>query len=454
METHALHSPCQEARPRASMTAVLAVYGLAVLIIATIFGALDRQILVMLAEPMKHSLGLSDTKLGLLQGVGVTLFAGISALPLGWLADRFGRRAMLAICVVVWAGATAACGLAQDFGQLFAAAIGLGIGESGVIPIVYGLIPQIVSARRRVLANSIYAMAAIVGAGVGSVLSGAVIDALEGLRHALPPALQGLETWRLAFLCVAVPGLPVALCVLLIRLHPHHGEPGARTAHGPADLRGYVQAHAGTMVRVFVGSGLAALGIGAAGTWAPIVAARSFGAGPAEVGQGIGAAYLLGMGTGAVLGLVGVRMLRPRLGIATPIRVISVGSALAALASVAMPLVGSATALYLLFGIQVAALIAATMLAPTLLQDMSPEALRSRVIAIGTAVNVGLASSSPVLVGWLSDLLALRHDGLMLAMSGVGAIAFALATFVMSGAERRFTNTVRDIHPELVARPH
>ena len=454
MDTHVLHFAAPPRPAATTANSLLAGYGLLVLIVAAIFSALDRQILVLLAEPMRQSLGLSDTKLGLLQGVGITLFAGVAAVPLGWLADRYGRRTLLAACVLVWAAATAACGLAQDFAALFFAAIGLGIGEAGLAPIVYGLIPEIVSERRRVLANGIYTLAAILGSGLGMALSGGLVQALEGMRPLLPPALQALESWRLAFLAVALPGPLVALAVLLIRLHPQRGgadgdSPVARVK--PA-VSAYIRAHGRTMVCVFGGSGLLALGIAASASWLPIVAARLFGASAAQVGQGIGVAYLLGTAAGAVLGAAGVKLLRRRAGMATPVRVVAIGSSLAALASLLMPAAHSATALYLLFGVQVAALIAGSVLVPTLLQDMTPAALRSRLIAIGTGVTVGLSALSPVLVGALSDLLHASAQALLIAMAGVGAVAFALGAMVMRVAEKPFVKTVETIHPDLALR--
>ena len=80
--------------PRTGQTAA---YALLVLVTAAIFAAINRQILVLLAEPIRQSLGLSDTQLGLLQGLAVTLFSGLAAVPIGWLADRFGRRQLLAV---------------------------------------------------------------------------------------------------------------------------------------------------------------------------------------------------------------------------------------------------------------------------------------------------------------------------------------------------------------------
>lgn len=452
MDSHALNfaAPAQPATSRAS--SLLACYGLLVLVTAAIFSAMDRQILVLLAEPMRQSLGLSDTKLGLLQGVGITLFSGVAAVPLGWLADRYGRRMLLAACVLVWAAATAACGLAQDFSALFVAAIGLGLGEAGLAPIVYGLIPEIVSERRRVLANGVYTLAVILGSGLGIALSGALVQALDSTRPLLPPGLQLMESWRLAFLAVALPGPLVALAVLLIRLHPQRSGAEVQLSGVKPALSAYCRDHGRTMVCVFGGSGLLALAIAACANWAPVVAAREFGATAAEAGQGIGMAYLLGTGAGAVLGAAGVSLLRRRVGLATPIRVITIGSVLAALASLLMLAVHSAAGLYLLFGIQVAALIAGSVLVPTLLQDMTPAALRSRLIAIGTGVTVGLSALSPVLVGALSDLLQASAQGLLTAMAGVGAAAFALAAGVMQIAETPFVQTVEEIHPGLALR--
>ncbi|UQV46730.1 MFS transporter [Janthinobacterium lividum] len=452
MDIHASHF-APPSKPAASPArSWLAGYGLLVLVVATIFNALDRQILGLLAEPMRHSLGLSDTKLGLLQGVGITLFVGVAAVPLGWLADRFGRRALLAACVLVWTAATAACGLAHDFSALFLAAIGLGIGEAGLTPIIYGLIPQIVSERRRVLANGIYTLAVILGSGLGITLSGALVQALDSVRPMLPSALQALESWRLAFLIVALPGPLVALAVLLIRLHPGRADADVPMAGAKSALPAYFRAHGRTMVYVFGGSGLLALALAASVNWAPIVAARVFGATAAQVGQGIGLSYLLGTLAGAVLGAVGVKLLRRRVGLATPIRVVAIGSALAALASLLMLAVHSAAGLYLLFGVQVAALIAGSVLMPTLLQDMTPAALRSRLIAIGSGVSVGLSVLSPVLVGALSDLLQSSAQGLLIAMAGVGAVGFALASVVMRAAEQPFVKTIEKIHLDLALR--
>jgi len=253
---------------------VIAWYGLLVLIIASVFGSMDRQILVLLGEPMRRSMHMSDTGFGLLQGAGITLFAGAAAVPLGWLADRFGRRAVLAMCVLIWSMATAACGFAQDFTTLFAAAAGLGLGEAGLTPIVFGLIPDIMPEHRRALANSIYSLAGALGGGLGMAASGGLVHSMDAIRPLLPSTLQGFEVWRLAFLAVAMPGPVVALLILLIRMHPRRASQqvlgaGRGAYQSQHDMSSYLRTHRNTLVSIFVGIGLASLGLAATGIWLP-----------------------------------------------------------------------------------------------------------------------------------------------------------------------------------------
>ncbi|MET0208515.1 MAG: MFS transporter [Burkholderiaceae bacterium] len=439
---------------------LLAWYGLAVLITASILAAVDRQILVLLAEPIRQSLDLSDTKLGLLQGAGIALFSGLAAVPLGWMADRFGRKWVLAGCVLVWTAATAACGMAWDFTSLFIAAIGLGIGEAGLAPVVYGLIPDMVPASRRVLANGIFALASILGAGLGIGLSGTMIGAIDTIRMVLPAALHDVDAWRLSFFAVAIPGPIVAALIVMIRLRPVPAvatDP-ARPEVPPQTVRVYLRRHAGTVAGVFGGSGLGGLGIQALAAWVPVLAARRFGASAQQVGEGIGAAYMIGTVGGALLGALGVKLLRPHAGVATPLRVLGIGTGMAAIVSACLPLAASAMHLYVLFGLQVVCLITATVVAPTLLQDMTPPALRSRVIALASVFTTLMGAMSPVLVGLVSDGLAAHANALGLAVALVASISMGLGALVTWRAERSFVRTVSELagqdDPPPRVRPH
>ena len=424
------------------LRAAMAWYGVSVLVLATVFGAVDRQILVLLAEPVRRSLELSDTRLGMLQGLGITLFGGLAALPVAWMADRFGRRLVLAGSVLVWGGATAVCGFAHSFGVLFAGTVGLGIGEAAIVPIIYALIPEIVPARRRMLVNGIYALASVFGAGLGMGLSGYFIQLVGSVRPDLPVVWQAYETWRLAFMVVAIPAPLVALMLLLIRRHPERESLHAVAAHAPTTLFRFVHANARVVLGAYVGIGLSTFGLAAAAQWLPVVAARQFGAEAFDIGRGFGAAYLSAAPVGALVGSLGARWLRARLGVAMPIRVVASGFALSGLIALASPWATAPSLLYALFAAELACVIGTSVLMPTMLQDMLPISLRSRGIALCTFLSALLASASPVVVGLLSDAMSSRNDGLLLSVTVVQVASLLCGAGLLRLLEPAFARLV------------
>src|SRR5690606_198482 len=90
-----------------------------ILLIVYIFNFLDRQIVNILAEPIKTSLRLSDTQLGLLAGPAFAVFYALLGIPIARHADKEGtnRVRLIAIALAVWSAMTAVCGLAQNFIQ-------------------------------------------------------------------------------------------------------------------------------------------------------------------------------------------------------------------------------------------------------------------------------------------------------------------------------------------------
>src|SRR3546814_626335 len=145
--------PAAIAAPKAPASAW---YALFVLVMATLFAYVDRQILNLVAPSLQASLGITDLQIGMLQGLGMAIFASVASYPLGWLADRFGRRLLLAIGVACWSLATALFAFQDSFGGLFAATIGIAIGEAGLAPIVFALIPDLFPETQRHHANFIF----------------------------------------------------------------------------------------------------------------------------------------------------------------------------------------------------------------------------------------------------------------------------------------------------------
>lgn len=238
----------------------------------------------------------------------------------------------------------------------------------------------------------------------------------------------------------------MALLILLIRVRP----PAVAFLNGVVRGPGpgawpYLSRHRRTVAGIFGGTGLAGLGLAAVSNWLPVVAARSYGATPAEVGQGIGLAYVAGTAAGAAGAIWAVRRLAGRHGPATPVRITSWGLVLSAGVSLCMLGATHPTHLYVLFALQVASLIAASVLAPTMLQDMTPSLIRSRLIAVGGLVSVSMASLSPPLVGLMSDIGASTPDSLLWSVSLVSALALAAGAALMRTAEAPFVRTVHAV---------
>lgn len=124
-------------------------YVVLVLLCAYVLSYIDRQILALLVGPIKADLGLSDTQIGLLQGLAFAVLFAIAGLPLGWWADRGDRRRIIAMGVGVWSLMTALCGTARSFTHLFLARAGVGIGEAALVPAAYSMISDLVPPERR-----------------------------------------------------------------------------------------------------------------------------------------------------------------------------------------------------------------------------------------------------------------------------------------------------------------
>mgnify|MGYP003624165157 CR=1 FL=1 len=133
-------------------------YALFVLMLIYAFGYLDRQVVNILAEPIKNELQLSDSELGLLTGLAFALFYTLLGLPVARLADRFDRSRIISASLFVWSSCTALSGLASSYASLLLLRIGVGVGEAGCNPPATSLIADVVPRHRRASAMSVFAL--------------------------------------------------------------------------------------------------------------------------------------------------------------------------------------------------------------------------------------------------------------------------------------------------------
>jgi MFS family permease len=195
----------------------VAWYTVFVLMLCYTLSYADRQILAFLVGPLKHDLQISDTQVGLLQGVAFALVYALFGLPMGTLADRFSRRNIIALGVIVWSMTTALCSVARSFVLLAAARMGVGIGESALSPCAFSMITDSFPKERLSSALSVYTMGIQLGSGLALVIGGLVAQAVSQMAPIAIPVAGFIPAWRVTFLIVGAPGLIVALLVLTLR---------------------------------------------------------------------------------------------------------------------------------------------------------------------------------------------------------------------------------------------
>ena len=147
------------------------------------FNFIDRQILVILQEPIKADLGLSDTQLGLLTGLAFAVFYVTLGIPIARWADKSNRKNITSLALVIWSGMTAISGFAQNFTHLLLARIGVGVGEAGGSPPAHSIISDYFPPEKRATALSIYSMGVYIGVFLGFIVGG-IIGQKYGWRMA------------------------------------------------------------------------------------------------------------------------------------------------------------------------------------------------------------------------------------------------------------------------------
>jgi MFS family permease len=197
-------------------------YVLFILVVVYTFNFIDRQIVGILAVPIKAELGLSDTQLSLMGGLAFALFYTFLGIPIAMLADRKSRTWIMTIALALWSAMTAACGFAQNFWQLFLARLGVGVGEAGGVAPAYSLISDYFPQEQRARALSIYSFGIPIGSALG-ILLGGVLTSYMG--------------WRSAFIIVGIAGLAIAPIFRLTMREPKRGGlDGASAVSTPARL--------------------------------------------------------------------------------------------------------------------------------------------------------------------------------------------------------------------------
>ena len=198
--------------------AIRAWYLVGILMVAHVISFIDRQVITLLIEPIRRDLQISDTEISLLMGFAFAIFYVAMAVPIARLSDSRSRKLIIVIGMTSWSVATAFCGLAKNYTQLFFARVGVGVGEATLTPAAYSMIADSFPEHKLGRALALYSIGIPVGAGLAGVFGGWAVQAISRAGTVNLPFVGMLHPWQLTFIAVAIPGLfLVSLMSLTIR---------------------------------------------------------------------------------------------------------------------------------------------------------------------------------------------------------------------------------------------
>ena len=397
---------------------------LALLLTAYIFNFLDRQILGILAQPIKAELNLSDSEFGAIGGLAFALLYSVLGLPLAYLADRTSRSAVVAASVAVWSVFTALCGMAISFTQLFFYRLGVGVGEAGGVAPSYALIADHFPPERRARALAIYSLGVPLGLAGGSLI-GAYLASWVG--------------WRWAFLIMGIAGVILSPILLLIaRDIPKSAK--ASDQAPIAEVFPLIARKPSFWLLALASSSSSLIGYALA-LWTPAVMMRSFHLDLVTTGQFLASLLLIGGTAGVFAG----GWFADRLGAgdkAWYARLPAIAWLVSAVAWTAGLMAPNLYAAWILLLIGNGVNILWLGPVVTSIQHLAPARMRSSASGSFLLINnlIGLGAG-PLLIGAVSDALKGSYGADSLRMAAIaGTIFYLIAAIFMFAASKRLSN--------------
>lgn len=418
-------------------------YFLFLLMAGYLLSFLDRQILVMLIAPISRDFGLSDTDFSLLYGFGFVTFYTFLGLAFGRLMDSANRTRTLAICIAVWSLATIACGLAANFTQLFAARMMVGIGEAALAPAAYSIIADIYPAQRRGRAFAIYSMGMYLGAGLAFALGGSLVQMLAGIETVTVAGIA-MRSWQTAFFVAGLPGLVLAVA-LLLRPEPTRGAmAGDAALGGPerASLGAFLR-HYHARWRLYVAHNL---GFGchicfgyAITVWLPVMFMRVHHMPPAVAGLSFGLTLVVMGPAGAWLGSVIAEAMARRGARESQLAATACACLAQLVAIIAATTIGATWPAFAFGAVAIALIGFPAGLNAASLQLITPPVLRGQAgglfILVGNFLGLGLG---PLVVARLTDKVFGRPEAVGQSLMLVGLVVLPLGAALLWWGSRLF----------------
>ena len=430
----------QQGRESPFPSPMTAWYAVGILAVGWTLAYLDRQIIIILIESLRADLGMNDTQASMVQGLAFSLFFVLAGIPIGRLVDRANRRNILLFGILVWSLMTFACGLADNFWQLFAARMGVGIGEACLAPASVSLIADLIKPNRRGTAMGLMVAGTSFGNAGSIFLGGTILQILGPYGSIDLPFFGPAAPWQIVFFIVGAPGIILAFLLLTIR------EPERRERATGADSKSFfrfVGKHRLTFVLVYLAFSCNMVVGYSTSIWIPVEMMRIHDVSPGQVGIIAGGILLVFGTTGAALGGVFSDLLARRFGLQGRLGVMMVNFPIIAAVLVGWLFVDHVA--YSIFAFAATAPAFGNMINGSsypALNQMVPNEMRGQVVAFYLVVaNLAGLGVAPTAVALITDYAFVDSDAVKYSVIAVAAPIAMLGFILALLARKRYLAT-------------
>ena len=409
-----------------------------ILMVLYLFSFVDRMIIALLVAPIKADLKLTDTDIGLLHGLAFALFYTFMGLFIARLADNWNRTKLIAIGVLLWGLATAACGLAGSFATLFMARVLVGIGEATLSPAAYSMISDYFPPEVRARAMSVYTSGIYFGVGVALIFGGVVIGLVGGDGGVELPIVGSVQPWQAVFFAVGLPGVLFFVIVRLFVREPARREVGSSPPTFSA-FRRYFRERRKLYLGHYLGFSFTVLYSYSFTAWIPAVIIRSHGLTASDAGLWLGLVILISAPLGIMTGSILSQRLRGQYGVGAPLRVGVLAAGFGLVPAVLFPFAPSVTIALVLMGVTQFLISLPFGVAPAALHEITTNQYRGQVIAIYLfVINIIGLGTGPTIVGLVTDYGFGDEAAVGYSLLVVAVLFLPLSAFILSRAAASF----------------
>ena len=400
-----------------------------VMTLAQVFAFIDRQIPAMLVEPIKQDFSLNDSQIALLGGAAFSIFYAIMALPIGYAVDRYKRVNVLGTGIFVWSLMTTLAGLANSFGRLFGARIGVAVGEAVMAPVSVSLVSDYFPQNKQGKPMGIITAGVYIGIGATLIGGGYLIDYLTDIGGITIPGIGYFKPWQATFLVVGIPGILISIAAFM--LHEPRRIGLAQTPEKDSksiNIFSHLIKNKSTLIPMFAGLIFMALIFYSFTFWAPSMMVRTHGLSLTEVGFSLGIITIISSILGTISSGAVVDYLRSKGRTDAPIRTAMFACIFAMPAICLAPLVENVVAAWMLIGIYLFFISSFAPIGLLAVSGVSSNEVKGQMAAVHAFLMMAFGLSlGPQITAFFTDFILQDESELGLAVSLTGGLVLPIA---------------------------